>query len=720
MSDDQKDLEQKKLEKLKERVSFMLSRTTQSAVLDFLGFNHSDQIFFSDLVLSEDILDEANFKLKKYRKQLESAGLWDVDLEKQEKPAEKAKKERRIEGAVLIKKGETIEIHHMTGKIFSAIHALKSIGGYAKKIDGEWVWFVMERRLLSQKERFLRLGLNLNEINVREEEETEEELFFDNPNVTGLKIEIQKDQFVCAFPFNKDLIQAFKSIGAFKYNKKTHSRSILKTASSAEKLKKIIQTAKDLNLNVEGEEALKEIDSLLTERENLLQKKAELFDEKEYEIKGLEILKVKPYPYQQAGILFLDYARGNAIIGDEMGLGKTLQALSWCAIHNKKALVICPKSFVYGWKAEIEKFSSKTTQILSKKVEGFNGSDFTIINYDILQKYDFKNLKFDVLIVDESHMIKNQTTKRYKEVKKISKFAKHRILLSGTPITNRPVEFYSQLGLIAPGLTGDYYSFTKKFCAGHDNGFGWDASGATNLEDLVKLVSPVYLRRNKADVLKELPEKIRQEILVQGIDVKEHEVESEENALVELNRIKIELAKAKVPATIEFVKNIVDQGEKVVVFSDYVEPVKEIYEAFKDKAILYHRDLTPEERQKAQETFQNDPKVKVFVATMKIASVALTLTAASHCVQNDMPFDCASLLQSEARLHRLGSKKTVNIYRMVAEGTLDDKISELLTKKAEVLRTVLEGKALTKEEKENAEGSILTDLKKTFKLKKKD
>lgn len=710
--------DQTALEKLKIRLEYMLKRTTAEAVLDFQGFNHSDQIFFKDLVLDEDILPEANFKLKKYKKQLELGGLWDKDLEAQEKPEEKVKKERRIEGAVLIKKGEKIEIHHMTGKIFSAIAALKSIGGYAKKIDGEWVWYVLERRLLSQKERFSRLGLNLDQITESEEPvEEDEELFFDAPHLNGLKIEVRKDLFFCSFPFHRDLIQAFKSVGSFKYIKKTHERSIQRTAAGAERLKKIIHTAKDLNLSVEGEEALREIDRLLEEKKELLNKKAELLKNEELEVKGLEKLKIKPYPYQQAGILFLNYAQGNAILGDEMGLGKTLQALSWCALNDKKALVVCPKSFVYGWKAEVEKFSKKTTQVLSPKSEAFEQADFTILNYDILSKFDFKKLKFDCLIIDESHMIKNTSTKRYKEIKKIAKLAKHKILLSGTPITNRPVEFFSQLGLVAPGLTGDYFSFTKKFCGGYDNGFGWDASGATNLNELVELIAPVYLRRNKADVLKELPEKIRQEILIQGLKIKPDP--AAENALTEINRIKMELALLKVPATIEFIKNILEQGEKVVVFSDYVEPTKQIFEAFKDKAILYHRDLDPEERKELQDRFQNDPSIKVFVATMRLASVALTLTAASHCVQNDMPFEPGTLLQSEDRLHRMGQKKTVNIYRMVAENTLDDQITKLLTKKAEVLRAVLDNRAdqYSMDEKKSAEESILTDLRKLFKVK---
>lgn len=199
---------------------------------------------------------------------------------------------------------------------------------------------------------------------------------------------------------------------------------------------------------------------------------------------------------------------------------------------------------------------------------------------------------------------------------------------------------------------------------------------------------------------------------MQGINVNDPDDRSYEAMLSWITKAKINLAKEKVHATIEFAKNMVAQGDKVIIFSDYIDPVVEIAKAFGDEAICYLAELNAEERSEAQRQFQEDPSKKVFVATSKIASVALTLTEASKVIFNDMPYSPGTLLQAEDRAHRNGQRNSVNIYRMVARGTLDDQVTAILTRKAEILKTVLEGrgKDLTNEEKDEAQKSILTDI----------
>ena len=233
-----------------------------------------------------------------------------------------------------------------------------------------------------------------------------------------------------------------------------------------------------------------------------------------------------------------------------------------------------------------------------------------------------------------------------------------------------------------------------------------------NLDELRALIAPIYLRRNKETVLPELPPKLRQEIRLSDVKINEKRGGSD-NPLAQITRMKIALANAKVESTIEFVKGMVEQGEKVIVFSDYVEPVEKIAAAFGENALMYVSELDAQERTAMVQAFQNDPTKLVFVATTKIASVALTLTAASHVVFNDLPWTPGSMLQAEDRAHRIGQKNTLNIYRMVASGSLDIYITELLTSKAIILKQVLDA-GLNAADYDLDEKSILTDIVRHF------
>ncbi|MDP2365298.1 MAG: SNF2-related protein, partial [Ignavibacteria bacterium] len=237
------------------------------------------------------------------------------------------------------------------------------------------------------------------------------------------------------------------------------------------------------------------------------------------------------YLFQKQGVAFMELKKGRVLLADSMGLGKTMQTLAWLQLHKKDALpavVICPCSLKLNWQKEISIWTNLSSVVWS----GRNGKSTEntkavvhIINYDILAKVtkdeetgrknvdvrsDILALKVKTVIIDEAHFAKDSRSQRAKAVLALCKTAKHVIALTGTPIVNRPVEIYNSLKAVAPQLFPSFIKFAFRYCAPHNNGFGWNFKGASNTKELHELLtSTVMLRRTKEDVLKELPPKVR-------------------------------------------------------------------------------------------------------------------------------------------------------------------------------------------------------------------
>jgi SWI/SNF-related matrix-associated actin-dependent regulator 1 of chromatin subfamily A len=235
------------------------------------------------------------------------------------------------------------------------------------------------------------------------------------------------------------------------------------------------------------------------------------------EVKEVDVpgLKKELFPFQKKGVAFIEAKDGRALIGDEMGLGKTIQALAWLHLHPEKrpAIILCPASLKLNWAKEVrETLSGKQNiQVLQgTKLHTITG-DIVIINYDILNAWleKLQALKPQVLIFDEAHYIKNNSAQRTKATKKLAKGIPHVIALTGTPIVNRPVEGFNIIQTIDKTVFPNWWTFVHRYCGAKHNGFGWDFSGATNKEELhKKLTETVMLRRKKADVLPDLPDKL--------------------------------------------------------------------------------------------------------------------------------------------------------------------------------------------------------------------
>jgi SWI/SNF-related matrix-associated actin-dependent regulator 1 of chromatin subfamily A len=467
------------------------------------------------------------------------------------------------------------------------------------------------------------------------------------------------------------------------------------------------------------------------------------------EIKDVPGLRISLFPYQKHGVSFIDAKNGRVILADEMGLGKTIQALAWLHLRKDKALpamVVCPASLKLNWAWEALKFTDLEPVVISggkKKVfqrfPGGNGNLLYIINYDILHQSTvcpdcrgkkvigwekcgtckgkgktiavhpgIADLGIKTLVMDEIHNTKSNAAARTTVCKKLAKTVEHVIGISGTPLVNRPFEFFNSLNMVDPSVTGGFLHFTKRYCAAYNNGFGMDYSGSSNTEELhLKLISTVMLRRLKKEVLPELPDKIRSIIPIELENPAEYaEVEDDfvawakrekgkdvtnAEALVRISALRQMAVKNKLKASIEWIADFLDAGEKLIVFGIHKFVIEAVMSAFPGISVKIDGSVKNETRQSAVEQFQNNPKIRLFVGNIDAAGEGITLTAASAVVFLELPWTPAELSQAEDRAHRIGQKSTVNIYFLLAIGTIEEEMAALIDQKITVFNAVMNG-----------------------------
>lgn len=452
--------------------------------------------------------------------------------------------------------------------------------------------------------------------------------------------------------------------------------------------------------------------------------------------------------YQRAGIAF-GFERKALLIGDEMGLGKTIQAigiLNACA-DLRRVLIICPASLKLNWKRELERWLVRKRAIVvaDSKVFVPLADGVTIVNYDVLHKHEeaLRTTDWDAIICDEAHYLKNPDARRTQMVfgAKASKkeraagmadvpplAAKKRILLTGTPIANKPVELFPLINYLDPITWPDYWRYVKRYCNAHHDGYGYNVDGSSNLDELQdKLRSTIMVRRLKKDVLTELPPKRRQVIefpatgklaaiinaerdAYEGVDELEADVElaaasDDPNAFdvavkklhagqkarfEEMSELRRMTAEAKIPMVVEHLKEAVEESVKVVCMAHHKSVVRAIADAFGSEAVMLVGDTPMIERQAAVDRFQKDPSCKLFIGSIMAAGVGITLTAAAHVVFAELDWVPGNVTQAEDRCHRIGQKESVLVQHLVLEGSLDATMARRIIAKQEVIDKALD------------------------------
>jgi len=404
------------------------------------------------------------------------------------------------------------------------------------------------------------------------------------------------------------------------------------------------------------------------------------------------------------------------ILADDMGLGKTTSTII-AALETgaKKILIICPATLKINWKREIENYTDRTVYI----AEGKNFSDkedFVIINYDIIKNFHDTKRKnesqilganFDLVVVDEAHYIKNAQAQRTKLINDIVKKVDRLWLLTGTPMTSRPIDYYNLLSLVDSPVAKNWMAYVIRYCEGYQFRVGprkvWNVMGASNLEELRDRTSNLLLRRLKEDVL-DLPDKIitpvylrlkskeYEEVMGEYYNWYEKNPEESKSLTVQftkLTKVRQIIADEKITQTIELAENIVEQGKKVIIFCNFTNSLNKICEHFGKTAVKLDGSMSKQERQFSVDQFQENEKIKVFVGNIKAAGVGITLTSGEAVIMNDLSFLPSDHSQSEDRAYRYGQKNNVLVYYPIFENTIEGIIYDILNKKKHVIATVM-------------------------------
>ena len=404
------------------------------------------------------------------------------------------------------------------------------------------------------------------------------------------------------------------------------------------------------------------------------------------------------------------------ILADDMGLGKTTSTII-AALETgaKKILIVCPASLKLNWEREIANYSDRPVYIAEGK-KFSNEHDFVIVNYDILknfhdikdkEKSEIMKINFDLVIMDEAHMISNPQAQRTKIANDIASKSERVWLLSGTPMTSRPMNYYNLLNLVDSPVAANWMAYAKRYCNGFQFSVGkrkvWNVTGASNLEELRERTQTHILRRLKEEVL-DLPEKIitpvylrlkskdYEELMGEYFDWYDSRPEESSSLTIQfskLMKVRKVIAQEKINNTIELAENIIEQGKKVIIFTNFTDTLNIIYNHFGKQAVYLDGSCSKFHRQNAVDEFQTNDKIKVFVGNLKAAGVGITLTSAEAVIMNDLSFVPAEHSQAEDRSHRIGQKNSTSVYYPLFENTIEGAIYDILNRKKKIISTVM-------------------------------
>ena len=566
-------------------------------------------------------------------------------------------------------------------------------------------------------------------------------------------------EFFCIqFPYDKALIEFIKKIPTRKFHAPSASWRIRADHVTA---KYVEAFARKLNFDLDM----------------CSKKYIERMVHPQFEI-TLPTLKRELREFQKEGVSYaVKYER--CFIADEMGLGKSGQSIAAVETTNSyPCLIICPASLKLNWKKEIAFWLDKNIKVIDgfikptyeiihdmKVLTGYEtpdyDADFIIINYDILYREKksaisaanpkdivipdhkdlLKTMNFKSIIVDECQLISNFKSLRTKAVKEISRKIRYRYALSGTPILNRPKELIAQLDFLDRLDTfGGFWTFAKRYCAAFEGDFGWDFSGASNLDELyLNMRKTCFIRRKKEDVLSELPAKQRIMIPVELSNAKEYETASKNfrkwmqmtsmnetefyeelkkiplltdsqrrvvasakatkklnktlsaEAIVKIEKLKQITARGKLEKVYEFINNFLMYDEKLLIFAKHQEIYKKLIDKYRDVSVHIVGGMTSKQKDAAEEEFQTNPEVKLLIGALDAAGIGLNLTASSTVVFVELGWTSAIHDQAEDRVHRIGQKDFVKCYYFYAEKTIDEQILELIESKRAIAANIEDG-----------------------------
>lgn len=457
---------------------------------------------------------------------------------------------------------------------------------------------------------------------------------------------------------------------------------------------------------------------------------------------GEHYMLLDPYPYQLEGVRYaLEHRR--CIFGDQPGLGKTLQAICSVVKAHKEAqifgesfpaLVICPAALKVNWQREFKKFAGINAVILDdsnrdswhrfvemKLPNGEPLCSVFIVNYESLKKFFVRRVKasvrfslrsiefderislFNSVIIDESHKCKSGKTQQSKYVEGICKGKRWVFALTGTPVVNNNTDLIQQLRILDRLEDfGGYKAFMARFCDGPKQ--------SSNLRELnYRLWTSCFFRREKQKVLTQLPDKMRQYITCDITNRDEYNAAENDvlkylrqyknasddkiaramrgQVMVKMGILKQIAARGKIKAVSEFIHDVIDGGEKLILFAYLKEVVDALKAEFPDAVTVTGSDNITQ-KQNAVDSFQNDPDCKLIILNYKSGGTGLTLTASSRVGFIEFPWTYSDCEQAEDRAHRNGQKNAVNCYYFLGENTIDRYMYNVIQTKKDIANEV--------------------------------
>uniref|UniRef100_A0A672JKP9 SWI/SNF-related matrix-associated actin-dependent regulator of chromatin subfamily A-like protein 1 n=1 Tax=Salarias fasciatus TaxID=181472 RepID=A0A672JKP9_SALFA len=499
---------------------------------------------------------------------------------------------------------------------------------------------------------------------------------------------VSRSRFEVDLGYHVDVIAAFKQMPTKSYDMKTRKWSF-----SLEDYKNLMDLLGGIAA-VEVEPLPRAVIQAFAARFDGTE--ARSLDVPEADLSGIDpSLTRSLMPFQREGVNFAVSKQGRLLLADDMGLGKTVQAICIAAYYRSEwpLLVVAPSSVRFTWAEAFRRWLPSlrpdSINVVVKARDSLRSGLINIISYDLLSRTDKQQQgnPFNVLIMDESHFLKNMKTARCKAALPLLKAAKRVILLSGTPAMSRPSELYTQILAVRPALFPRFHEFGMRYCAAKQMTWGWDYSGSSNLAELKLLLEEcLMLRRLKSDVLSQLPAKQRKVVTVTVDAVSARMKDALSAAAKQLSQGRHNKKEEKeallvfyshtAEAKLEYITDMLESGrEKFLVFAHHKLVLDHVSRELGKKNVSFIRidGATPSaERQQLCERFQFSAGTCVAVLSITAANMGITLHSADLVIFAELFWNPGVLIQAEDRVHRIGQTSNVNIHYLVAKGTADD------------------------------------------------
>ncbi|KAL8183092.1 UNVERIFIED_CONTAM: hypothetical protein K2H54_015519 [Gekko kuhli] len=523
-------------------------------------------------------------------------------------------------------------------------------------------------------------------------------------SVRGKCVLISCSRFEVDIGYAASLIGAFKQVNSRSYDMKTRKWSFL-----LEDYLNLIATVKSLP-DVEVEPLPKPIvETFAAQFKKSSPKTAGI---PEADLSGVDPKVVASLmPFQREGVNFAISREGRLLLADDMGLGKTIQAICIAAYYREEwpLLVIAPSSVRFTWAEAFRRWlpsmGPDSISVIATSKDRLLARLINVVSFDLLSKME-KQLRttVQVVIVDESHFLKNVKTARCQATLPLLKAAKRVVLLSGTPAMSRPAELYTQIAAVRPSFFPQFQAFALRYCDAKKRPWGWDYSGSSNLGELKLLLEEsIMIRRLKTEVLSQLPAKQRRVVVVapEGMNARtkvelaaaakqmtrgyKNKREEKEALILFYNRT----AEAKIRSIIEYILDLLESGrEKFLVFAHHKLILDAISEELHKKHVGHIRidgSTSSADRQSLCQEFQFSEKYAVALLSLTAANMGLTFSSANLVVFAELFWNPGILMQAEDRAHRIGQTSSVDIHYLVAKGTADDYLWPMIQEKIKVL-----------------------------------